>query len=827
MSPTALTRWHLEPDQLKHRCDPAGFSFQSTAELPEILEAVGQPRAVDAIQFGIAIRRDGYNLFALGRSGIGKHFIVRSFLDKKAATEPPADDWCYVFNFSQPQKPRALRLPPGLGPRLREDMNRLVEDMRAAIVAAFDGEEYRRRQQEIENWFAKQQEQALSDLRTKAAEFNIAVIHTPSGVGLAPLREGEVMDPATFAKLPDDERERIHEQLARFEDQLDAILRQIPKWRRESHQKLRELKQGITRAAVTVLIDEMKKTYAGIEGVQSYLAAVVEDVVENSEHFRRSKDSEETNLLTLALQQASAGPWLRRYHVNVLNDREETAGAPVVYEDNPTYHNVRGRAEYLSQMGALVTDFSLIKPGALHRANGGYLILDARRMLTEPFAWEGLKMALRAGEIRIESLAHVYSLISTASIEPEPIPLNVKVVLLGDRWLYYLLNALDPDFPELFKVGVDFEEDMPWEDASQAQFAGLLGTIARKHHLRPLDPSGVARVIEHASRLADDASKVSVALLVITDLLREADYWAGVEARAIVGATDVQRAIDAQIRREDRLRERMQEAIDRRIMLITTDGEQVGQVNGLSVITLGRFAFGRPSRITARIRMGAGKVVDIEREVELGGPIHSKGVLILAGYLAGHYVPEEPLSLSASLVFEQSYGMVEGDSASAAELYALISALSGAPIRQGLAVTGSVNQRGEIQAIGGVNEKIEGFFDVCRARGLTGTQGVLVPAANVAHLMLRDDVIEAVRAGQFHVYSVDNVEDGIEILTGTEAGRRDEAGAFPEGTVNARVEARLRAFSARAHAAVTAALAGLAAGATVPGAGDTPTSTGS
>jgi len=489
--------------------------------------------------------------------------------------------------------------------------------------------------------------------------------------------------------------------------------------------------------------------------------------------------------------------------VNVLVDHSESKGAPVVYEDHPTYNNLIGRIEHIAHMGALVTDFNLIKPGALHRANGGYLILDARQLLLQPYAWDGLKRALRSREVRIESLSQVLSLVSTVSLEPEPIPLDVKVVLIGERLLYYLLYQLDPDFGELFKVEADFNEEIPRTPENNLLYARLIGTIARKEGLRPFDRGAVARVIEHSARMADDAEKLSIHLLSTADLLREADYWAGVAGNGVVTADDVQRAIDAQIHRADRLRELVQEEIKRGTILIDTTGERVGQVNGLSVIQLGNFAFGRPNRITARVRLGKGEVVDIEREVELGGPIHSKGVLILSGFLGARYAAERPLSLSASLVFEQSYSGVEGDSASLAELCALLSSLAEVPIRQSLAVTGSVNQHGEVQAIGGVNEKIEGFFDVCKTRGLTGEQGVIIPATNVQHLMLRQDVIEAVKAGQFHIYPVQTVDQGIELLTGIPAGERDEEGNFPEGSINQLVEARLielaekqRAFAA-------------------------------
>jgi lon-related putative ATP-dependent protease len=481
-------------------------------------------------------------------------------------------------------------------------------------------------------------------------------------------------------------------------------------------------------------------------------------------------------------------------------DHSQTQGAPIIYEDQPTYQNLVGRVEHISQMGALLTDFTLIKPGALHRANGGYLVLDARQLLLQPYAWEGLKRALQARQIRIESLGQIYSWISTVSLEPEPVPLQVKVILLGERLLYYLLCRYDPDFMELFKVAADFEDNMVRNDDNDLAYAHLIAGLAEKEKLRPFDTTAIARIIEHSARLAEDSARLTTHMQSISDLLREADYWADEEGHEMVTAVDIQQALDAQIYRASRIRERVQENILRQTIFIDTEGAVMGQVNGLSVLSLGNYAFGQPSRITARARLGKGEVIDIERQVEMGGPIHSKGVLILTGFLGARYAAERPLSLSATLVFEQSYGGVEGDSASSAELYALLSALAELPINQSLAVTGSVNQRGQVQAIGGVNEKIEGFFDLCQARGLTGKQGVLIPAANVKHLMLRQDVVTAVAHNQFHIYPVTTIDQGIELLTGTIAGEVDETGNYPPDSVNGRVVARLTTLAEKAKA---------------------------
>ncbi|MGE5240416.1 MAG: Lon protease family protein [Bacteroidota bacterium] len=791
----------LDAASLCAHCDPNRLTFETTAELADLAEVIGQPRATDAIQFGIGIRRDGYNLFVLGAPGTGRHTVARQFLERRAATESVPSDWCYVNNFKQPHKPRALRLPAGQGVQLRDDMAGLMEDLRSAIPAAFESEEYRARHQELEQELKERQEQAFEELRKQAEEHHIALIRTPSGMAFAPTRKGEVLNPEEFRKLPEAEQKRIEAVVSTLEEQLARIIHQFPQWRREGQQRLRDLDRDVTMSAVEHLLDELRKKYAALPEVVRYLDEAQEAVIENSDDFRRTEEGGEMTFLGIPIPRSLTGTAsLRRFQVNVLIDHCATRGAPVIYEDSPSYQALIGRVEHLAQMGALVTDFTLIKPGALLRANGGYLILDARKVLMQPYAWEGLKRVLSSRQARIESLGQALSLVSTVSLEPEPIPLDVKVVLVGEQLLYYLLYYYDPDFRELFKVAADFEDNMARREDSDMLYARLVATLARREGLLALDRQACARVIEHGARLAADTEKLSIRLRDISDLLREADYWARQAKRDVVTGEDVQRALDAKVYRSDRVRERIQEEIRRGTLLIDTTGGRVGQVNGLSVVMLGDFMFGHPSRITAQARLGKGEVLDIQREIELGGPIHSKGVMILAGFLGARYAAGRPLSLSASLAFEQTYGEVEGDSASSAELYALLSALAETPIRQSLAVTGSVNQHGEIQAIGGVNEKIEGYFDVCRARGLTGDQGVLIPAANVKHLMLRHDVVEACAQGKFHVYPVTTVDEGIELLTGVAAGERDDEGLFPDDTINQRVEVKLLVFAEQARA---------------------------
>ena len=585
---------------------------------------------------------------------------------------------------------------------------------------------------------------------------------------------------------------------------LQETIQQIPRWDKERREKVREVNREVTNFAVGHLIDTMRQDYKHVPDVVAHLDAVRADMIDNVAGFVQPPVGEDAQ--GPGGQEPPRGPhgapgaagmpaFLRRYHVNVVVDNGATAGAPVIYEDNPAQGYLVGRVEHRAQMGALITDFSLIQPGALHRANGGYLILDARKLLMQPHAYESLKRTLQAREIRIESPGQMYGLVSTVSLEPESIPLDVKIVLVGDRMLYYMLSAQDPDFSQLFKVAVDFEDDMDRAASRHMPYARLVATLARRDGLRPLNAAGVARVIEQASRIAGDSAKMSTRMGLICDVLREADHWAAEAGRRVIGASEVQKTIDSQIRRADRMRERSQEMIRRGTILLDTAGAVTGQVNGLSVISMGGFAFGRPSRITARVRMGRGEVMDIEREVDLGGPLHSKGVLILSAFLSAHYASERPLSLSASLVFEQSYSGIDGDSASSAELYALLSALAEVPIRQSLAVTGSVNQFGQVQAIGGVNEKIEGYFDLCKSNGLNGGNGVLIPASNATHLMLRDDVIEAAAAGRFHIYTVKTIDQGIELLTGTPAGKRRRNGSFPAGTINRMVDDRLIALA--------------------------------
>jgi lon-related putative ATP-dependent protease len=778
----------LAAERLYRRCDPAKFTFETTAELEDLSEIIGQVRAVDAAQFGIGMRREGYNLYVMGPSGSGKRTLMRQLLKQRIAGEARPFDWCYVNNFSQPHKPRAIHLPAGMGAKLRTHMQQLVEDLCATIPAVFEGEEYRRRLNEINEEFGEQQTKAFEEVGDVATKRGIVLLRTPNGFSFAPTKDGEVISPEDFSKLPQEEKKRIERDTGMLQDMLEKMLHQAPRWRRERSERIRKLKEEAVLFAVGHLINALQSEYADFPAIRTYLDEVQQNIIENMDDFHQPKEES----LGAALMGLSERADLSRFQVNLLVDHGDQRSVPVIDEEHPTYQNLIGRVEHLSQMGALVTNFLLIKPGALHLANGGYLLLDSYKLITQPFSWEALKRALSTREIRIESLGQMYSLVSTVSLEPEPIPLDVKVVLLGDRLLYYLLAEYDPEFVELFKVAADFEDEVPRSEENDLLYARLIATVARKEGLLPFDRGAVARMIEHCARRAEDTEKLSTHMESLADLAREAFYWAGQGGQKAVARENVERAIEAQIHRADRLRDRSYEAILRGTLLINTSGDQVGQVNGLSVFQLGQFAFAQPSRITAATRLGSGELIDIQREVKLGGAIHSKGVLILTSFLASRYAAELPLSLSASLVFEQTYGPVEGDSASVAELCALLSSLSGQPIRQSLAVTGSVDQFGRVQAIGAVNEKIEGFFDICSKRGLSGDQGVLIPSSNVPHLMLRRDVVDAAAAGLFHIYTVETVDQSIEMLTGLTAGEADLQGHFPEGSINRRVADRLK-----------------------------------
>ncbi|MCC6529286.1 MAG: AAA family ATPase [Pseudomonadales bacterium] len=779
----------LSAEQLFRRCDPAGLGFATTAELRPSGAPLGQQRAIEAMAFALDVKRPGYNIFALGTPGSGRHAMIEQMLKRRAATEAVPGDTCHVHNFAQPNKPIWLKLPCGMGVQLRDAMTQLVEDLHSAIRTAFESDEYRARRQVIEQEAMERREAVIEQLREEAKAEDALLITLPTGFAFVPVRNGEMIKPDEFHQLPQELRDRYEERITALQKRLQDALAQFPVWEREMRNRIKALNQAVTLSAVGLLIGELKQRFATLPAVLRHLDAVQDDVVDNAQEFLGGGEEETAN------NPFAPQPTFTRYQVNLLVSHDNGGGAPVVYCDLPSQPNLIGRVEYRAQYGMLSTDLTLIRPGALHQANGGYLMLDAAKVLTQPLAWEGLKRSLRAGEIRIESLDRALGLSSTVTLEPEPIPLDLKVVLVGEPLLFTLLSQYDPEFLELFKVMADFDDDLERSPDSERAIAAQIARIAGDEAMLPFEAAAVARIIEQGSRAIEDSQRISIRQDLLHGLMVEADHCARQQGSSAVSAAAVERAITAQINRADRLRGRLQEQILRDTVRIDCSGQRVGQINGLAVLSFGNFLFGHPSRITARVRPGSGGVLDIERKVELGGSLHSKGVLILSSYLAAQYGLDGPLSLSASLVFEQSYGGVDGDSASSTELYALLSALAELPIRQSWAVTGSVDQFGRVQAIGGVNEKIEGFFDICRARGLTSEQGVLIPASNVQHLMLRQEVVDACRNGQFKIFAVETIDQGIALLTGVAAGQRDAEGRYPADSVNGRVEARLNRFA--------------------------------
>lgn len=775
----------LSVEQLYRHCDPAQFDFATTDELENPEGVIGQHRAIEALSLGADIRSRGFNIFVLGPNGVGKKTVVRKFLEEKAAAAPIPPDWCHVHNFEDENRPRLLRFEPGQGIACRRDMDRMLERLKTVLPASFESEDYQHRLQAIKQDFQKRQQEAVKEIEEEAEEHDIALIQTASEMSFAPRSKGEVMEPEQFHSLPKAERERFEAQIEALQDRLQVIAGQFPKWRTEMQEQVRALNEDTIREASDAFLEDLQRSYPEHESLHQHIQAIGNDLVEHHGVIARLAEEDEPE------DRATFGQLFSRYRVLVLVDNSDQRGAPVAYHDFPTYQHLIGRVEHKVRHGALVTDYSLVRPGALHRANGGYLILDADKVLSQPFAWESLKRALYARQVRIESLEQMYSSVSTVSLEPEPMPLDIKILMLGDRHTYYLLAEHDPEFSELFKVQADFEDDLPRGGDSDLAHARLVASIVQRESLRPLGPDAVARVIEHGSRLAEDNERMSAHAGSIADLLREADHWAAAEGAERIRCQDIQHTIDQQNYRARRVEERMDREMVRQTVLLDTSGKVCGQINGLTVMQLGSHCFGRPVRITASTRLGSGQIVDIEREVELGGPIHSKGVLILSGFLGAHYAPEHSLSVNACLVFEQGYGEIEGDSASLAELCALLSDLARVPIIQSLAVTGSVNQKGQVQAIGGVNEKIEGFFKVCSQRGLDGSHGVIIPRSNLGDLMLDYRVREAVAEGLFHVYAVSSVDEALNLLTGRRSGKRRKDGSYPPGSVNGQVEASL------------------------------------
>jgi len=786
--------FELRADQLRRRMDPQELPFSTTEEVAPLVGTVGQDRAVNALEFGLQIRTQGYNIFASGATGTGKNTTVKSYVEKYAALDPVPGDWCYVYNFSDPYRPEAINLPAGQGSQLSKDMDELVEACKREIPRAFESENYEQRKGEILRDLQARREELSNELQEHAREQGLAIEATPVGIVTVPVLEGKPLSREEFEALPEDVKKEIKERSDRLQEEIRQALAKARKIEKEFNERIRQLDKEVALFAVGHLLDDLREKYHLFGEVTGYLAKVREDIIEHIDEFRGGEKEKEAVVIP-GLDHVPKDSIFDRYRVNVLVNNKDTRGAPVVVENNPTYYNLIGRIDYRARLGAIFTDFNMIKPGALHRANGGYLIVQARDVLTSPLAWDILKRTIRSGQITLENIGEQYSAFPSASLKPEPIPLNVKVIMVGSPFIYHLLYQLDEDFRKLFKVKADFDVEMYWTDEHVEKYAAFISAQVRNEGLKHFDRTAVAKVIEYGSRLLEDQKRLSTRFLEISDIVSEAAFWASKDGAQNVTAKHVQEAIDQKVYRSNLIEEKIQDLIAEGTLMVDVDGMVDAQVNGLSVQSIGDYYFGRPARITARTYMGNGGVVNIERETKMSGRIHSKGFLILVHYLTGKYGQDKPLALSGSITFEQLYDEVEGDSASSTELYALLSSLSGLPLKQSIAVTGSVNQKGEIQPVGGVTRKVEGFFDVCKIKGLTGDQGVIIPRANVDNLMLKEEVVNAVAEGKFHLWAIETIDQGIELLTGVPAGQRRPDGTYPKGTVNYYVDTKLKEFA--------------------------------
>jgi lon-related putative ATP-dependent protease len=784
----------LDPEKLRWTCDPALFDFETTEELPDLDYAIGQKRALRSIEFGLGMEETGFNLFISGETGTSRTSTIRNILSKRAKEEPQPSDWVYVNNFKIGDSAVSLALPAGKGSELAADMKVLVEAFRIDIPKALESPEYEARRSEILEEYQKNNNELFQTLEKEAAKHSFSLQRTVSGLVIVPQKQGRNYTQEEYEGLTDKKRQKLDQTGKNLTEKLNEVLRRVRDNEKLTKDALAQADRDLGMSCLGHRLGPLREKYAGLEKVLAYLDAVQEDFLNNLDDFKPQTAQPQIPGIKMSRQE----PTFERYEVNVLVDNKNTEGAPVVFEANPTYNNLFGRIEHVMQYGGVaVTDFTMIRAGALHRANGGYLIIDAREVLINPFVWDALKRCIRTGDIRIEDVLEQYRFMTMVTLKPEAIPMQTKIIMIGTPWIYYLLFYMDPDYRKFFKVKAEFDSRLDRTPEIMQDYALFVATHCRCEKLLHFDRTGIARLLEYTSRMVEDQHKVSSQFMEISDFIREISFWAHKDGHTVVTGDDVLRAAEEKEYRVNRIEERMQELFEDGSIMVDTNGTVVGQINGLSVIGLGDHTFGRPSRITARVYTGQAGMVNIEREVKLSGPIHDKGVMILTGYLGGTFAADRPLSLSASICFEQSYDGVEGDSASSTELYALLSALSGIPIKQGIAVTGSVNQRGMIQPIGGVNFKIEGFFAVCKSQGLTGHQGVMIPKTNERHLMLNDEVIEAVAAGRFHIWSVETIEQGIDILTGMKAGQRDKHGEFPKKTVFHLVDKRLAEMEER------------------------------
>ncbi len=784
-------------DRLRWSCDPKALTFETTEQIDSHQGTVGQERAVSALEFGVEVDSGGFNVFVAGIPGTARTITARSYLERAAKSKRVPDDWVYVHNFADPYRPKAIRLPAGSGSKLAQQMDDLMEAARREIPRAFESEDYERRRNETLTRLHQQQQAIYSQLQELAKDEGFSIEMTPAGIVTVPIVDGQALSAEQYEALPQETKTELERKGETLRRQLEQALHEGRKLEKDAGEQLRQLEQEVALFAVGHLFDELRDIYKDNADLVHYLTKLQEDIPEHLDDFRSNGQQEKLPAALASIQEASKDEHLSRYKINVFVDNNETQGAPVVEEYNPTYYNLMGRVDYQARLGAMYTDFRQVKSGAIHRANGGYLLVDALDVLTSPLAWDALKKALETHEARIENIGEQFSAIPAATIKPEPIPLEVKVVMVGNPQIYYALYHMDEDFQKLFKVKADFGPDMDRSDNHVGEFAGFISRQVRERGLRHFNRDAVAKLVEYGARLVENQEKLTTRLSDVADMVVESSYWAGKNGHKLVMAEDVDQAIHHKEYRSNLIEERLQEYIDNGTIMIDADGTKVAQVNGLSVSDMGDYSFGRPSRITAKTSLGGQGVINIEREIKMSGPIHSKGVMILSGYLSGKYAQGYPLALSATLTFEQMYSEVDGDSASSTELYAMLSALSGLPLKQGIAVTGSVNQNGEVQAVGGVTRKVEGFYEVCKAKGLTGQQGVIIPESNVRNLMLKDEVVQAVKDGKFHLWSVRTIDEGIELLTDVKAGQPAKDGTYPQNTVHYKVDAKLREYARR------------------------------
>jgi lon-related putative ATP-dependent protease len=783
----------LPPEKLRFECPPGKVECKTSEELSPLEGIVGQDRALKALIFGVEMKAKGFNIFAAGPPVTGKRPATRSYLEKIAKTKPTPPDWCYVNNFQNPYEPKALKLPAGKAKVFQKDLKNLIDQVKRAVPAALQSEEFAARTNGITKKSVEERDKILNDLNDVAKKSSYAVRMNQLGIGIVPIRAGKALSQEEYDALPASAKKKFEQSRETVRNALDKAGKQVNELEASTLDELKKLRDDTVHYAMGGLISTITFRYQDEPDVVQYLDDLRDDVLENTELFtvtgtEQKKDSDAPPTLT-----ESGVPDLlfRRYQVNVIVDNSDVKGAPVIADDNPTVTNLLGRIENEAKFGTLSTDFTLIKGGSIHKANGGFLILGARELLTSQLSYEGLKRALQNGNIAIEETGQRLGIASTKSLIPQPIPLDVKIVLAGDNQIYQALYVADPDFGLLFKVKAQFDDTIERNDENMKTYGRFVHTLCEKENLNHLEAAAIAKVVEYGSRLAEDQTKLSTKFPEIADLVREANLYASQDESKYIKDTHILKALQEKIYRSNLLDEKTKEMIERGIILIDTSGTKTGQVNGLSVISLGDFDFGQPSRITVSVGLGREGVIDIERQAKLGGQLHTKGVLIISGYLENKYARDKPLSVACRLVFEQSYGGVDGDSASSTELYAILSALSDLPIKQNFAVTGSVNQKGEVQAIGGVNEKIEGFYHTCKAKGLKGDEGVLIPKSNVQHLMLSEEVVEAVKHGRFHIYPVSTIDEGIEILTGVKAGALKNDGSYEADSVHFRVNKRL------------------------------------